>query len=134
MDNAVWIVIAVIAALALTAALLWAGRRKRATQRRAEADEIRQRLRHEDAEVRQRESVAVETEARARAATAEADAKSAEAERLHNAAELHRTEVTASREQLTQRHQQADALDPRSAADRGREVGQQAQARQERRG
>jgi Flp pilus assembly protein TadB len=37
MDNAVWIVIAVIATLVLIAALLWAGGRKRTSRHRAEA-------------------------------------------------------------------------------------------------
>jgi FtsZ-interacting cell division protein ZipA len=144
MNNAVWIVIAVIAALVLIAALLWAGGRKRAARHRNEAEEIREQLRHEDAEVRSRESIAVETEARARAAAAEADAKSAEAERLHDAAQAHRSDVIASREQLAQRHQQAEALDPRGSVHKDslqqdrqlgdREVPQQSEVRRERRG
>jgi LPXTG-motif cell wall-anchored protein len=119
MDNAVWIVIAVIAALVLIAGLL-VGRRKRDVHRHAEAEEIRERLRREEAEVHRRESLAAETEALARSARAQADAKAAEAERLHSAAESHRGEISASREKLDQQRRQAEALDPRGAGSEGR--------------
>ena len=66
-DNALWVVVAV-AALVAIGLLLWTVRRQRDAQRRAEAEELREQLRREDAAVRHRESIAAETEARARAA------------------------------------------------------------------
>jgi LPXTG-motif cell wall-anchored protein len=111
MDNTVWIVIAVIAALVLIAGLL-VGRRRRDVHRHAEAEEIREHLRLDEAEVRHRGSLAAETEALARSARAQADAKAAEAERLHSAAESYRGEVSASLEKLDQQRQRAEALDP----------------------
>lgn len=116
----IWIVIAVIA-LAALGVLLWDGRRRQEAHRHAQAEEMRERLRHEDTEVRQRESIAAETEARAQAARAEAEVKAAEAARLQQRAEIHRSEVAATREELQKRHGDADALD---AAGSGRSVDQ----------
>lgn len=126
-DNAVWIVIAVIAALAVLAVLLWAGRRQRDVRRHAQAQELREQLRREDAEVRHRESLAAETEARARAAQAEAEAKAAEAARLQHVAQGHRAEVSSSREELDERRAHADALDPRGAVVSGDESDRRSQ-------
>lgn len=107
-----WIVVAVIAALVVIAAVIWAGRKKHDAHRRVRAEEIRERLRREDSQVRQREFVAAETEARARAAKAEADAKAAQAERLQRAADARRGEVSEARERLAQDREYAERLDP----------------------
>jgi len=115
-DNALWVVVAV-AALVAIGLLLWTVRRQRDAQRRAEAEELREQLRREDAAVRHRESIAAETEARARAAQAEAEAKAAEANRLQHAADGHRAEVSSSREELEKRRAQVASLDPRGEAD-----------------
>lgn len=106
----IWIVVAVVA-LVLLGVALWAGRRRELIHRHAEAEELRERLRREDSEVRQRESIAAETEARARAAQAEADAKAAEATRLQHAAQGHRSDVESGRERLEQQRAHADSLD-----------------------
>lgn len=128
MDNTVWIIVAVaVVALIVLGVLVWAGRRQRDAKRRAQAEELREQLRKEDVAVRHRESIAVETEARARAAQAEAEAKAAEAARLQHAAEGHRTEVSASREELDKRRAHADSLDPGGAAASTAEPGRVAQ-------
>lgn len=106
----IWIAVAVVALLVLGIVLL-GGRRRELTHRHAQAEELREQLRHEDAEVRNRESIADVTEARARAAQAEAEAKAAEAARLQNAAQGHRSDVESTREQLEQRRAHADSLD-----------------------
>ena len=108
----VGLVIAVIAALIAIGVLIWAARSRGDAKRRERARELREQLRHEDAEVRDREAMATQTEARARAAKAEADAKAAEAQRLANAAQGQRSDVAASREELEKRRAHADALDP----------------------
>lgn len=107
----VGIVIAVILALIVLGVLVWAARRRGDARRHQRAEELRERLRREDTEVRHHESIASETEARARAARAEADAKSAEAERLQNAAESHRHDVGAAREDLEKRKAHLDSMD-----------------------
>lgn len=106
----IWIVVAVVALIVL-GIVLWGGRRRELTHRHAQAEEMREQLRHEDAEVRHQESIAAETEARARAAQAEADAKAAEAARLQHAAQGHRSDVESDRERLEQRRAHADSLD-----------------------
>lgn len=109
--SVIWIVVIVVA-LVVVGLVFWNGRRQRDAYRRAQAEELREQLRHEDTEVRQRESVAAEGRARARAAKAEADAKAVEAERLINAADTDHSAAAAAREQLEQRRQQVDSLDP----------------------
>ena len=112
-NNAVWVVVAVVVALVAVGLLLWTLGRRRDAKRRAEAEELREQLRREDAAVRQREAMAAETAARARAAQAEAEAKAAEANRLQHAAEGHHAEVSSSREELEKRRATVAALDPR---------------------
>lgn len=117
-NSVIWIVIAVLVGLLLIGVVLWAGRRQRDARRRAHAEELREQLRREDAELRHRESIAAETEAHARAIQAEADAKAAQAARLQNAAEGHRSAVESSREELEQRRRQAEKLAPVSGSGR----------------
>ncbi|WP_445165284.1 hypothetical protein ACTXG7_15250 [Mycolicibacterium sp. Dal123E01] len=112
-SNTVWIVIAVIAALIVIAALVWVGRNRQATRRKAQADEIREEVRQEQFTLQRREAVADETAAKARAAQAEAEAKAAEAARLEANAAKHREDAAAHREQLDERASHADSLDPR---------------------
>lgn len=47
----IWIVVAVVALIVL-GIVLWGGRRRELTHRHAQAEEMREQLRHEDAEVR----------------------------------------------------------------------------------
>ena len=118
----VWIVVVVLAALVVIGMVFWAGRRQSETHRRAQAEELREQLRRDHIEVAHRESIIAEHDARARAAQAEADAKAAEAQRLKTAADAHRQEVTSSREELEQRREQLESLDPRPAQVRPDEV------------
>lgn len=55
MADTVWILIAVVVPVVVIAAIMWAGRSRRAARCRAQADEIRRRLREEDARMRQAE-------------------------------------------------------------------------------
>jgi hypothetical protein len=66
----------------------------------------------ETTRVEQREALAQETVAKARAAQAEAEAKAAEAAKLLKQAGALQEEVAISREQLTERAERADAVDP----------------------
>lgn len=63
MANTVWILIAVVVPVVLIAATTWAGRRQGDAHRRIQANEIRKRLREEDARMRHYETIAAETEA-----------------------------------------------------------------------
>ncbi len=51
----IWIIVAVVALIVL-GIVLWGGRRRELTHRHAQAEEMREQLRHEDAEVRRAES------------------------------------------------------------------------------
>jgi hypothetical protein len=66
--------------------------------------------------VTQREALAEETAAKARAAQAEADIKAAQAKGLAQQAAGHRSEAVTSRDDLNERFDRADALDPTTAA------------------
>jgi hypothetical protein len=116
-NNVVWIVIAVVVALILIGALVWVGRKRQVSRRVAQAEEIREGVRQDHVKVQRREALADETAAKARAAQAEAEAKAAEAARLQENAEKHRTEAAAHREDLDERVQHADSLDPRVTDD-----------------
>lgn len=116
-SNTVWIVVAVIAALLVVAALVWVGRKRQASRRVAQAEEIRSEVRQEQLKLQHREAVADETAAKARAAQAEAEAKAAEAARLEANAAKHREDAAAHREDLDERASRADSLDPRVSDD-----------------
>ncbi|BBY67009.1 hypothetical protein [Mycolicibacterium helvum] len=110
--NTVWIVIAVIAALIVIAALVWVGRNRQVSRRRAQAGEIREEVRLENVKVQRREALADETAAKARAAQAEAEAKAAEAARLEENAAQHRSVAAEQRGELDEKWSHADELDP----------------------
>ena len=73
-DNVVWIVIAVVAVLALVGVALLA-RSRRHTRLHGEAQRIRDEVEQESVGVDRRAALAQETSARARAARAEAEAR-----------------------------------------------------------
>jgi hypothetical protein len=102
MTTTEWIIIAVVAVLVIVAVAFVV---RSATQRkhRVQADRIREEVREEDQRLQRREAIATETEA-----------KAAEAARLQNRAATHRVEVDSTREQLDERRQHADSLDPRT--------------------
>lgn len=110
------IVVIAVAALLLLAALVVIGRNKRNQHRHTEAETIRDQARVDDRDVTQREALAEETAAKARAAQAEADIKTAQAKGLQQQAAGHLSEATASREDLDERFDHADALDPATPA------------------
>ncbi|KAA0108418.1 hypothetical protein [Mycolicibacterium sp. P1-5] len=116
-NNVVWIVIAVIVALIVIAALVWVGRKRQMSRRVTQAEEIREGVRQDHVKVQRREALADETAAKARAAQAEAEAKAAEAARLKDNAEKHRTDAASHRQDLDERAQHADSLDPRVKED-----------------
>ncbi len=118
MSSNVWIVIAVLAVLLVVGALVWVGRNRQLSRRRAQADEIRDEVRQEQAKVARREALADETAAKARAAQAEAEAKAAEARRLADNADTHRAEVAARRQDLDERLSHADSIDPHVDTDK----------------
>ncbi|OBH85641.1 hypothetical protein A5679_03205 [Mycobacterium scrofulaceum] len=115
-SNTIWIVVAVIAAVLVIAALLFAVSRSRSRRRQRQAQEIREQAKLETAKVERREALAQETAAKARAAQAEAEAKAAEAARLQERAANHQNEVAASREQLQEQLKRADELHPEGDA------------------
>jgi FtsZ-interacting cell division protein ZipA len=112
----VWIVVAVVAILVI-AALVFAARKRRNQRRHVEAERIREDITTHVTKVERRESLADETAARARAAEAEAEAKAAEAARLKDQADSHREAVAGSREEIEERRQHADRLDPKTRVD-----------------
>jgi flagellar biosynthesis/type III secretory pathway M-ring protein FliF/YscJ len=112
--NTMWIVIAVVAAVLLVVAVVVAVSRSRNRRRHRQAEEIREQARLESASVDRREALAQETAAKARAAQAEAEVKAAEAARLAERAAQHQSEATASREQLQERWDHADRIDPKT--------------------
>ena len=119
MNNTTTIVLVVVLALAallLLAAFFVLGRNKRNQHRHAEAETIRDQAREEDRHVTQREALAEETAAKARAAQAEADIKTAQAKGLQQQAAGHRNEAVTSRDDLNERFDRSDALDPATAA------------------
>lgn len=127
-NTIVWIVIAVIAAVVVIGALVWFARNKQMTRRHAQAEEIREQVRGEQAKVQRREALAEETAAKARAAQAEAEAKAAEAQRLADHAEKHRTEAATHREDLDERWSHADKLDPHVKAEADAQADERAAA------
>ncbi|BBY24259.1 hypothetical protein MSTO_44640 [Mycobacterium stomatepiae] len=111
--NTLWIVIALVATLVLIAAVIVAVSATR-RRRHRQAEQIREHARLESAKVERREALAQETAAKARAAQAEAEVKAAEAARLAEHAAEHQSEAAASREQLRERWDHADRIDPRT--------------------
>ena len=110
-DNSmIWIIVAIVVALAVVAVLAIMARNKR---RHAEAERIREEVGHQTQRVEKREAFAEETAATARAARAEAEVKAAEAARLEERAATHREAVSMSREELDAQRERADALDPK---------------------
>lgn len=110
------IVAVALAALLILGALVWVARNKRNQHRHVEAETIRDQARVDDRHVTQREALAEETAAKARAAQAEADVKTAQAKGLQQQAAGHRSEATASRDDLNERFDHADTLDPATPA------------------
>ena len=109
----VWIVVAVVAVI-IIAALAFAARSRRNKRRHVEAERIREDVTTHTAKVDKREALADETAARARAAEAEAEAKAAEAARLKERADGHRSVVAESREDIEERRRHADRIDPKT--------------------
>jgi len=115
MDNTtvVWIVVAVVA-LIVIAALIFAARNARNKRRHAEAQRIREDVSAHSSKLEKRQAIADETAARARAAEAEAEAKAAEAARLKSQASDHHDAVSTTREEIEERRQHADRIDPKT--------------------
>jgi predicted Holliday junction resolvase-like endonuclease len=113
MNTTGWIVVAVVAVLLILAAVIILGRSRRNKALHGKAEQIREDVEQESVQVRRREALAEETAAKARAAQAEAEAKAAEAKRLADRADVHRSAVASSQEDLDQRRAHADSIDPR---------------------
>jgi hypothetical protein len=96
----------------IVALLVWTARNKRNERRHLEAEAIRKDVADSSFEVGQREAKAKETEAKARMVQAEADAKAAEASALQQHAAQHRREVASSKDDLNEKRDQADTIDP----------------------
>lgn len=111
-NTIVLIAVVVLAAIVLISVIALISRKKRNELRHAEAVHIRETARDETLVVQQREARAEEIAARARAAQAEADIKAAQARALELQAKSHRSEATASREQVEEQLTRADSLDP----------------------
>lgn len=112
--STIWIVIAVVAAILLIAAFVVAIGRARSRRRQRRADEIREQARVATAKLERREALPQETAAKARAAQAEAEVKAAEAARLREQAAKHQSDAATSREQLQERWNRADSIDPKT--------------------
>jgi FtsZ-interacting cell division protein ZipA len=115
-NNMIWIIVAIIVVIGVVAVLAFVARNKR---RHAQAEQIREEVGRDTQRVEKREAFADETQAKARAARAEAEAKAAEAARLEGTAASHRDAVNTSREDLEERRERADALDPKRSDDQG---------------
>jgi NADH dehydrogenase/NADH:ubiquinone oxidoreductase subunit G len=113
MSTVVWIVIVVVALLLIAAIVAVVGRAIH-QRRTRKAERIREDVRHDAAKIERREAIAQETAAKARAAQAEADVKTAEAARLQERADDHQHQVTTAREELDEKWQRADRLDPQA--------------------
>lgn len=111
-NTIVLIVVVVLVALLLIAALAWVARSKRNQHRHTEAESIRGEARDESRHVAQREARAEETAAKARAAQAEADIRTAQAKGLQQEAAGHEREAVSSRNDLNEKFDRADTLDP----------------------
>lgn len=111
-ETIVLIVVIALAALLLLAALGWIAVSKRNQHRHHEAETIREQAREDGRHVSQREALADETAAKARAAQAEADIKTAQAKGLQQQAAGHRREAVSSRDDLNEKFERADTLDP----------------------
>ena len=111
------IVVAVVLALLILAVFLWAIRSRAEQGRHREAQQIRERVDQVSQQVHRREAFADETETKARAAQAEADAKAAEAARLQQRAQTHRSSVASAREELDEQRAHANRIDPRAEAE-----------------
>jgi FtsZ-interacting cell division protein ZipA len=109
----VWIV-AVIAAVIVIAALVFAARSRRNRRKHIEAERMREDITTHMTKVDKRQALADETEAHAKAAAAEAEAKAAEAARLKDRAADHRDAVAASRDDIEDRLKRADQMDPKT--------------------
>ena len=103
-----------VAAIAILVTLGWVLVNKRTQHRHAKANEIREQAKEETLRINRREALAEETAAKARAAQAEADVKAAQASGLQHEADSHRSAVATSRDQLKERWDRADTLDPAS--------------------
>jgi hypothetical protein len=114
MNNTMWIVIAVVVAILLIAGLIVALSTVRNRRRHRQAEQIREQAKLESARLERREALGQETAAKARAAQAEAEVKAAEAARLQEHAAAHQSEAAASREQLQERWDHADRIDPKT--------------------
>ncbi|MEH3143654.1 MAG: hypothetical protein PGN37_26655 [Mycobacterium kyogaense] len=113
-NNTVWIVVAAVAAIIVIALIVFLARQSRNKRRAAEADRIREEVHHDSQRVQRQATLVEETEAKARAAQAEADAKAAEAARLAETAAGRRDALTSSQQNLDERREHADKLDPRT--------------------
>lgn len=116
-SNSVWLIVAVVVAVLVIAALVFAASRASRSRRQRQAEQIREQAKLETAKLERREALAGETAAKARAAQAEAEVKAAEAARLQERAAKHQSEVAASREQLQERFDHADNIDPKVRRD-----------------
>ncbi|MGE2729155.1 hypothetical protein ACQI4F_06740 [Mycolicibacterium vaccae] len=117
MDNTVWIIVAVVAALIVLGVVVFLAGKARHRRRAEEADRIRQEVAEDSRRVDRQATLAQEAEARARAAQAEADAKAAEAARLSDSAASRRETLDSAREHINSRLSEADKLDPRVGRD-----------------
>jgi FtsZ-interacting cell division protein ZipA len=111
-NTVIWIVIAAIVAIVLIALAVLITQKATQRRRRLEARNIRQEVQADTTRVEKREALAEETASKARAAQAEAEAKAAEAARLEQRAAAHREQTATSRDELRQRAEHADTLDP----------------------
>ncbi len=112
----VGIVVAVVFGLLIICVLVWALRSRSERRRHLEAEQIRERVDGVSQQLQRREALADETETKARAAQAAADAKVAEAARLQQRAESHRTDLADARQELDDQRAHADSIDPRFKA------------------
>ncbi|MBX7434537.1 hypothetical protein JDV09_20890 [Mycobacterium sp. Y57] len=139
-NSALWIGIAVVAALIVIGLVVFATRKVTSRRRIAESDRIRAEVEQENQRVQRQAALVDEAEAKARAAQAEAEAKAAEAARLADTAAGRREALTSTRDGLAARREEADELDPRIKQDRktspdddGQAVGEQQKSTETRR-
>lgn len=110
------IIVAVVLAVLILAVLVWALRSRADQRRQAEAQQIRERVDEVSQQIQRREAFADEMEHKARAAHAEADAKAAEAARLQQRAQAHRSDLASTRDELDAQRAHADEIDPAGTA------------------
>ncbi len=110
-STVLWIVLGIVALLAIAAAIYFATRKQKDTRRR-KAKSLREDAKPHVESLREREASAEQAHSRAQRAQAEAEAKGSEARKLRERAQREEQAARESREKVKERLRKADKIDP----------------------